>query len=763
MDSKHDANELDRIADAAELADELSGDTAGVQAERPVHKKKRRPRNPDGTPVRRPRPERPELTAEDVTAEAERLFAGNSDAAAGDGAAEQRPRKKRRPRNPDGTPVRRPRPQNADAAAEDGENPAEWERDIEALQRPRKKRRPRPEIPEEAGSEAESLLNGERDIEALQRPRRKRRPRPETDETPAEPLIPEENAAEEILADAAAEEEAPELDLDWRNDPEYADDEDADEGEKKPSFFARLFGGRKAEDDEEADETGSDEIGGDDGDAEYAEDDAAAYDGGEESDYDEDEDEDEKKHHPLIPAVIAVCAVAIVAVVCCLMYVKNQPKKMIDLINSGDYNAAVEYYQNHSYAESDGIDEAVTKQVDVVLQKYLNEEISYENAIEEMEKLEKLQSMRTRTDFSCCDAVELIHESRIHYNAGREALDQKSYDTAIEEFRKTCEADTKYYEDAQKLIKDAEDGREKVRNDNIQKIISEANAIAQNDLDYLSAYKKVAEAAPLYDNDPRLVNAADTLRDSYIQEKLSSAESLVADNNYDGAIGLLEIAQGEMPDAVEFPVKISEITKAKTDYEYQQHKQQVLAEAAEAFDLNGAEHAIVVLKNATDLANDPDIQAKIKEYESYRSTDITELKVVSKLTEQYINDVEEAKTTKGAELKNVLQFHYIASVEKLRINYENAGYARISFKIAPDEDFTPETGITLTVKVYADDAMVYTSDSIDAESDPIEASAAFTEDTKMISIVVERNGTPVDAYKWKNTNIDIYDMQVAKK
>ena len=742
MDSKHDANELDRIADAAELADSIAEDAADVQADRPVRKKKRRPRNPDGTPVSRPR-EHGDLTAEDVTAEAERLFGGNGD------AEEQRPRKKRRPRNPDGTPVRRRRPPEAADAAKDGSETA-WERDAETVQRPRKKRRPRPEG-EEAG-----------DAEMMQRPRKKRRPRPETEEAPAEQLIAEENvnAAEEILADTANPEEVPELDLDWRNDPEYADDADDDEGEKKPSFFARLFGGRKNEEDAEQEDADSEE---DSAESEYAEPDDTVYDSGDSYGEEADEDEDEGKHHPLLPAIIGVCAVAIIITVCCLVYVKNQPKKMLGLIQDGNYNEAVEYYQNHSYAESDEIDDAVTKQVDAILQRYMNEEISYEAAIAEMQKLEKLQSMRARTDFKCSDAVELIHESRVHYNAGKEALEQKSYDPAIEEFKKTCEADTKYYADAQKLIKDAEDGREKVRNDNIQKVISDANAIAQNDLDYLSAYKKVAEAAPLYDNDPRLVNAADTLRDAYIQEKLSSAEGLVADQKYDDAIGLLEIAKGDLPDAVEFPAKIEEITKSKTQFEFEQHKQQVLAEASEAFDLNGAEHAIVVLKSATDLANDPDIQSKIKEYESYRSADISALTVESKITEKYIVDVDEAKTTKGAELRKVLQFQYIAAVDYLRINYANAGFARISFKIAPDENFVPETGITLTVKVYADDAMVYTSDSINAESDPIAVSASFPENTKTVSIVVERNGEPAEGFKWKNTYIDIFDMQVAKK
>ena len=660
-------------------------------------------------------------------------------------------KKKRRPRNPDGTPVRRRRPPETDGTAEESGtengNSAEWERDPDA-QRPRKKRRPRPEDGE----------NG--DAGAMQHPRKKRRPRPETAEIPEEPVFAEENVntAEEILADTADTEDVPELDLDWRNDPEFADDADDDEGEKKPSFFARLFGGRKDEEDAEQEDADSEE---DSAESEYAEPDDTVYDSGD--GFAEDEEEEGQKHRLLLPAIIGVCAVAIVITVCCLVYVKNQPKKMLSLIQDGNYTEAVEYYQNHSYAESDEIDDAVTKQVDAVLQQYMNEAISYEAAIAEMQKLEKLQSMRARTDFKCSDAVELIHESRVHYNAGKEALEQKSYDTAIEEFKKTCEADTKYYADAQKLIKDAEDGREKVRNDNIQKVISDANAIAQNDLDYLSAYKKVAEAAPLYDNDPRLVSAADTLRDAYIQEKLSSAEGLVADQKYDDAIGLLEIAKGELPDAVEFPAKIDEITKAKTQYEFEQHKQQVLAEASEAFDLNGAEHAIVVLKSATDLANDPDIQSKIKEYESYRSADISALTVESKITEKYIVDVDEAKTTKGAELKKVLQFQYIAAVDHLRINYANAGFARISFKIAPDENFVPETGITLTVKVYADDAMVYTSDSINAESDPIAVSASFPETTKTVSIVVERNGEPAEGFKWKNTFIDIYDMQVAKK
>lgn len=755
MDLRNDENELNRLGDAEEALE----DAAETLTERPPRKKKRRPRNPDGTPVRRPRPAQNELTAEDVAAEAERLFAGKSEDGEQAPDRPHNPHKKRRPKNPDGTPVRRPRPETADAETLDSDAP----------ERPRKKRRPRPEEAEGAegmperrphkkhrprpeadvpADETDSLLSGifddEEDV-----PRRKRRPRPEEAAEEQLPQIPEEDAA------VSAPDEDTVLDLDWRNDPEFADDAD----EEKPSFFARLFGGKKNDEDEEYDMLPDEEQ-----DAAYRSDDgddSGSYD--DEAYYDDEDESASGKHRILIPAIIAVCLIAVAVTVGCVMYVKKQPQKMLDLINHGDYSGAAEYYQNHSYAESGEIDKAIDAQSDLVLQKYMNGQIEYETAIGEMKQLEQIQAMRARTDFNCTDAVELIHESRTHFEAGREALAQKQYDNAIEEFNKTCEADAQNYAEAQKLIKEAEDGKEKVRNDAIQSIIAEANTIAQNDLDYLAAYKKIEASAAAYDNDSRLTDAMNELKDSYIQEKLRSADSLAADKKYDDALNLLQIADTEMPGTAEFPAKTAEIQKAKEAYDFAQRKEAKLAEAAQAFDLSGAENAILILQAATEFANDPDIKAKIAEYESLRATDITDLTVVHQDTA--VKDVDTAKTAKGKELKNALQFQYLAAHEKLKITYSdnNASYERLSFTAAADEDFFTEANLSLTVNVYADGALVYTSEAINAETDPIEVSATFQAGAKDISIVVTRSGVPDDAYKWKRLYLDIYNIKAAKK
>ncbi|MBR6107662.1 MAG: hypothetical protein IKQ39_06600 [Oscillospiraceae bacterium] len=871
MDSKHDANELnlDEAVDAARDAAE------GV---RPVRRKKRRPRNPDGTPVRRPRPAAAaEDAAEEVSevaAEAERLFAANSPAA----EQGERPRRRRRPRNPDGTPVRRPRPL-ADAAEDEGfEVQADRERDPDAALRPRRKRRPRPE--EEAVSETERLLNDEpeRDFEEVQRRRRKRRMRSEgalsaaaalaaaADETEAAEAAEAEaeEAAEEIaeeLPDAAealtdeAEDEFPELDLDWRNDPEFAgedDDDFASKPKKKKGFFARLFGSKDDDEDEEDEDeasafddyteddyydpdsedaeadseagedaeeaeaeeaealTGFDRMAEEDGaDTEASEDIAAEEtpdifaeeaesdaddadifdadddveyddedDGGEDDedydDDDEDEDEDDddydyydeeepgKKSRGLIIGIVAVCAAAVCITAGCLVYVKSQPSKMLDLLRVGDYNGAASYYQNHSYAESGEIDEVITAQADIVRQKYLNEEISYDQALTDSKQLETIQSMRSRTDFSCADAIELIHDSRVHYDAGMTALEARDYNVAIEEFGKTCEADTKYYEDAQKRIKEAEDGREKVKNDEIQQIISEANSLAKADSpDYLAAYKKLSEAAPLYENDERLTSVANMMRTSYINEKITSANGLAAEHLYDDALGLLEIANTEMPDTLEIPAKIDEIKSQSKEYAYNEHKQQVLAEAAEAFDLYGAENAIVVLQSAADLANDEDIKLKIAEYEAQ--------KVVAKeltITDQHgaIKKVPTAKTSKGTELTDVYQYQVITTYNPIGITYsagENGGYTRVSLTAAPDELFTAGAQNTVVVRVYADGKVVFTSDAITSETEPLKLNAVFPKETKVIRITVEDTSKPEAGAAPVKLFTDIYGIEFA--
>ncbi len=827
MDSKHDANDLNLEEKAGEALEAASGEFT-------TRRRKRRPLNPDGTPARRPRPER---AAEDVAAEAERLFSENSPAA---DSGEERPRKKRRPRNPDGTPVRRPRPARP---AEDGESltPADWERELEALQRPRKKRRPRPD--EEPVSGTERLLTDggeERDFEEVQRQRRKRRMRPDRAAAAAalaaedtaedavqesadeiEELIrprkkhrpqseefeePEQEAPEETPAEEEApehseelfddEEEAePELDLDWRNEYE-------EEKPKKKSLFARLFGSKEEPEFDEDEVLEAEEpLDGDDAenlddmigsltDEEAAEDDFSdlrmnsedqddafsdddfSDEAPEDGDYAEDREDDEddyyyddepKKGRGLIIGIVAVCAAAVCVTAGCIFYVKSQPKKMLDLIKQGSYSDAADYYKDHSYAESEDIDRTIDAEADSILQKYLNEEMDYDTALAQMKQLEDIQKMRARTDFTRSDAVELIHGSRVHYEAGKTALDNKDYDTAIEEFGKTCEADTKYYEDAQNLIKEAEDGREKVRNDAIQQIVSDANALANAEVpDYLGAYKKLTEAAPLYDNDARITSAADSMKTSYINEKLTSADGLAAEHLYDDALGLLDIANGEMPGTAEIPAKIAEINKASTEYAYNEHKQQVIAEAAEAFDLYGAENAIFILQSAADLANDQEIRDKIKEYEAYKSSPVSVLKIADQHVA--VKDVPSTKTPKETALTNVLQFQLVTTYQPFGITYSagEGGYTKLAFTVAPDVMFSALEQCSAVVKVYADGALVYTSNTITAATEPFKAQASFPATTKVIKIVAEDTSTLDKAAGPARLYFDIYNITVGK-
>ena len=785
MDSKYDANDLNRDLSADETAD-------AAQELRP--RKKRRPRNPDGTPVRRPRPARP--AADDDTADG---FGGDAELTGAEDDAAIRPRKKRRPRNPDGTPVRRPRPETAEELTEADEQPQEFA-DADAPVRPRKRRRPRPEGAR-SEAELEMLLNGgvsEDEVPV----RRKRRPRPE------DAFAMPEDQPEEAPLD---------LDLDWRN--ELTDEE---EKPKKKSFFARLFGSHDDEEpefdepefnDSDFDEAAYDEPAYDgqdemqDGDyygedaapvsefdnpefgmnedavvyrnadgaadAVFAETDDEADMDGEFGEYDDepeealmdyyDESEMPHKSRGFIIAVAAVCVAAVCVTVGCLVYIKGQPKKMLELLEKGDYTAAAEYYENHSYAESDDIDKTITTQVDSILQKYLNEESDYDSSIAKLQDLEKIQKMRSRNDYSCTDAVTLIHDSRVHYEAGKTALANNDYDTAIAELSKTCEADTKYFDESKKLIKQAQDGQEKLRNDQIQQIITDANKLAKENSDYLGAYKMFVDAAPKFNDDARLTSAREAMKLAYIEEKLKSADSLSAEHLYDDALKLLEIANTEMPDTLEIPAKINAIKEESEKYGRDQRKQQVLAEAAEAFDLYGPDNAIFILQSATDVANEQEIKDKIQEYENAKTT-TTPATSVLKIEAQptSVKNLPSAKTSKDLAISDVLQFQLTSKGARFGIFYStaNSGYTKFAFTAAPDAAFSKNPKASAVIKIYADGALVYTSNTITSETDPFKGQALFPSKTSSLRVIVESTSTLDPAAAAESLFVDVYGLTV---
>lgn len=105
---------------------------------------------------------------------------------------------------------------------------------------------------------------------------------------------------------------------------------------------------------------------------------------------------------------------------------------------------------------------------------------------------------------------------------------------------------------------------------------------------------------------------------AYVKQVSDQANELISNTKYDDAIKIVSDALIELPENNALSAKKSQIENEKKKFELAAKKEQVFMEAEEAFNSQGYEQAIKILQSVPELSSDPDIKAKIAEYQEYK-------------------------------------------------------------------------------------------------------------------------------------------------
>ena len=180
------------------------------------------------------------------------------------------------------------------------------------------------------------------------------------------------------------------------------------------------------------------------------------------------------------------------------------------------------------------------------------------------------------------------------------------------------------------------------------------------------------------------------------------------------------------------------------------YRSKVIADADTVFKQAGYSEAIKIInKGLTVLLNDSMLLAKINEYNEYKPVKLSALKRVDDNWRVY--DDWNGSDSKGNSINDAWLILTYSDPQTAEI-YVGRKYSTMTFDIMPSSSFSTNELISSTVKIYADDVLVYTSPNINYKSSAIHANVNIN---NAEYIRIEGKGTKSDENAYTILN-DVY-------
>lgn len=234
----------------------------------------------------------------------------------------------------------------------------------------------------------------------------------------------------------------------------------------------------------------------------------------------------------IIGSIIAAVVIAAIIVICVLVSNANNPvNKMVDAINSGDYEAAEEIYYDNlgSLMDNETVIEAIQKQVDAVEADYKNGVIDYDTAIDKLNDIYDLPMAYETTISDVKSNMYALKRSAENLEEGNKYLEEENYSSAIYYYDKVSEDDTANYNTAQSQRAKAVDG---IRQSYIDKAKEKAE---KGSYDYAISYLQDGLENDYLENDEKLTKQID----AYVDEVIKKSGEYMTAKNYEEAEDIL--------------------------------------------------------------------------------------------------------------------------------------------------------------------------------------------------------------------------------
>lgn len=257
-------------------------------------------------------------------------------------------------------------------------------------------------------------------------------------------------------------------------------------------------------------------------------------------------------------AIVATILASTVAMTACTNKETKEFKKFMEL---GKYEKASDYLsKNDDKIKYENVVGDVEAAVETTYNDFIEDEITSEEAISSLTFLQAMADDELVGDIQTkIDTVGKIAESRENYKKAEEQFEIAYYSVAEEYYALVIPEDTKYYEKAQKKIKECQTAY-------IDAVISGADEWAENG-DYAQAIANLKIELDVVTDKSKLEEKINEYQTGLKEQYVTYTENnYIPYNDYAGAIAYLQEKTAEFADEKIFDDKIAEYTESYKDY-----------------------------------------------------------------------------------------------------------------------------------------------------------------------------------------------------
>ena len=217
-----------------------------------------------------------------------------------------------------------------------------------------------------------------------------------------------------------------------------------------------------------------------------------------------------KKSIIIIFTVCIIFALLITSVIL-IIYFTNPVRKFKSNLESMNIEAANEIYSNTTkYTYKKDMKEAVNKELNNILNSFIDEKVDYTYSKEKLESLKKLSNLNETINETIND-LEKIKESKDYFSKAKE-LEQTNLVEAYKNYTKVIEKDKNNYIIAQEFIKN--------NTNNVKDtVISDVNNLIKNN-DYIGAKEKLSDLNEYIKNDTTITNKLSEIEEMSTKQKI---------------------------------------------------------------------------------------------------------------------------------------------------------------------------------------------------------------------------------------------------
>lgn len=230
--------------------------------------------------------------------------------------------------------------------------------------------------------------------------------------------------------------------------------------------------------------------------------------------------------------ILSVTSLIVIISLILFVYLNTDLSKFKRMISSGDVVEASNLYKNEiskSQTASKKAEVLISDNVNKIVEEYINEEIEYENAIEELARFKKVGIVTNSID----DVNKQITEyniSRKSFKQGEEFFKKNDFAKALEEYKKVIKED-KNFEKAELKVAES---TTKLKENSL--LIAEDEAKNNN---FSQAIIEISTALEFLPEDDVLIATKEDYINKYVTQSITEADKYYGAGEIDEAISLM--------------------------------------------------------------------------------------------------------------------------------------------------------------------------------------------------------------------------------